>query len=247
MSSGPAGKGKKGKKLSRVEIIPENAEYEEHLRSLGDETPSDDTGEQEEISTRKRKRDDTIRIPDASSKDKSEQTKVTANPYAKKQRKKKSRSWQYLDEFEVNGEKWVRCKLCQTEIKRDKTCSTTQLNRHVDKCKVTHGVTRQTQLQFQKSRNASEVTLETFKYDHAEMRKTVAHYILINELPFMHVESFMFNEVMRKATPLWQKISRTTVKADCVTTYEIEKKKLKEVFKSVKKLNITTDMWTSSN
>ncbi|KAK1398022.1 hypothetical protein POM88_007885 [Heracleum sosnowskyi] len=249
MSSGPAGKGKKGKKMSRVEIIPENAEYEENIRSLGDETPSDDTGEQEEISARKRKRDDTIQIPDASSKDKSGpgQTEVTANPYAKKQRKKKSRSWQYLDEYEVKGEKWVRCKLCQTEIKRDKTCSTTQLNRHVDKCKVIHGLTRQTQLQFQKSGNASEVTLETFKYDHAEMRKTVAHYILINELPFMHVESFMFNEVMRKATPLWQKISRATVKADCVTTYEIEKKKLKEIFKSVPKINITTDMWTSSN
>ncbi|KAK1398316.1 hypothetical protein POM88_008179 [Heracleum sosnowskyi] len=138
-------------------ISAENAEYEEHLRSLGDETPSDDTGEQEEISARKRKRDDTIQIPDASSKDKSGQTEVTANPYAKKQRKKKSRSWQYLDEFEVNGEKWVRCKLCQTEIKRDKTCSTTQLNRHVDKCKVTHGLTRQTQLQFQKSGNASEI------------------------------------------------------------------------------------------
>ncbi|KAK1367687.1 BED-type domain-containing protein [Heracleum sosnowskyi] len=227
MSSSPVGKGKKRKKLSRIEIIPENAEYEEHLRSLGDETPSDDT--------------------DASSKDKSGQTEVTANPYAKKQRKKKSRSWQYLDEFEVNGEKWVRCKLCQTEIKRDKTCSTTQLNRHVDKCKVTHGVTRQTQLQFQKSGNAFEITLETFKYDHTEMRKIVAHYILINELPLMHVESFMFNEVMRKATPLWQKISRATVKADFVTTYEIEKKKLKEVFKYVKKINITTDMWTSSN
>ncbi|KAK1387576.1 hypothetical protein POM88_015754 [Heracleum sosnowskyi] len=207
MSSGPAGKWKKGKKMSRVEIIPENAEYEENIRSLGDETPSDDTGEQEEISARKIKRDDTIQIPDASSKDKSGpgQTEVTANPYAKKQRKKKSR--------------------------------------HVDKCKVIHGLTRQTQLQFQKSGNASEVTFETFKYDHAEMRKTVAHYILINELPFMHVESFMFNEVMRKATPLWQKISRATVKADCVTTYEIEKKKLKEIFKSVPKINITTDMW----
>ena len=58
------------------------------------------------------------------------------------------------------------------------------------------------------------------------MRKTVAHYILINELPFLHVESFMFNEVMRKDTPLWQKISRATVKADCVSTYEIEKKKV---------------------
>lgn len=184
----------------------------------------------------------TTPIPDASSKDKSEQTEVTVDPYAKKQRKKKSASWQYLVEYEENGEKWARCKLCQTAIKRDKTSSTTQRNRHVDKWKVAHGLTKQTQLQFQKSGNTSEVTLETFKYDHAEMRKTVAHYILINELPFMHVESFMFNEVMRKATPLWQKISRATVKADCVTTYEIEKKKIKEVFKSVKKINITTDM-----
>ena len=77
------GKAKKGKKMSRIEIIPENAEYEEHqyedmeeqLRSIGDETPSDDTGEQEEISTRqeknstrKRKRSNKSVIPDASSK-----------------------------------------------------------------------------------------------------------------------------------------------------------------------------------
>lgn len=76
MSSGPAGKGKKGKKMGHVEIIPENAEYEEqgHLQSLGDETLSDDTGEHEEISTGKRKRVDTIQIPDASSKGISEQT-----------------------------------------------------------------------------------------------------------------------------------------------------------------------------
>ncbi|XP_074373757.1 zinc finger BED domain-containing protein RICESLEEPER 2-like [Apium graveolens] len=186
--SGLVGKGKKGKRMSRVEIISENAEYEEqeHMeRSLGDETPSDDTGEQEEISSRKRKKPEIIQIPDASSKE--------------KQRKKKSASWQYLVEYEENGEKWVRCKLCQTPIKRDKTSSTKQMNRHVDKCKVIHGIVKQTQLQFQKSENTSE------------------------------------------------KISRATVKADCVTTYEIEKKKLKKVFKFVKKINITTYMWTSSN
>lgn len=50
--------------MNRVEIIPE---YEEQIRSLGDETPSDDT---EEISIRKRKKVDTIPIPGASSKDK---------------------------------------------------------------------------------------------------------------------------------------------------------------------------------
>lgn len=129
-------------------------------------------------------------------------------------------------QYTENGEKWARCTFCQLPVKRDKTCSTTQLNRHVNKCKLAHGLTKLTQLQFKRTGNTSEVTLESFIYDHAEMRKTVAHYILINELPFLHVESFMFNEVMRKATPLWQKISRATVKADCVSTYEIEKKKV---------------------
>lgn len=78
------------------------------------------------------------------------------------------------------------------------------------------------------------------------MREKVSHYIMINELPFMHVESFMWNEIMRTATPHYQKITRGTLKGDYHTTYEIEKKKLKEEFKSVQKINITTDMWTSS-
>lgn len=50
--------------MSRVEII---SEYEEQIRSRGDETPSDDT---EEIFVRKRKKVDTIPIPGALSKDK---------------------------------------------------------------------------------------------------------------------------------------------------------------------------------
>ncbi|XP_074349047.1 uncharacterized protein LOC141688830 isoform X2 [Apium graveolens] len=168
MSSSPAVKAKKGKRMHQIEIIPENAEYQENEdieRSLGDETPSDDSGEQEEISVRKRKRGDGISIPDASSKDNSEQTEATANPYAKRQRKKKSASWQYLDEYTLNGEKWARCKLCHKEIKRDKTSSTTQLNRHVDKCKVAHGLVKKTQLQFQKSGNTSEEALKDIEID----------------------------------------------------------------------------------
>nr|XP_017250805.1 PREDICTED: zinc finger BED domain-containing protein RICESLEEPER 2-like [Daucus carota subsp. sativus] len=125
---------------------------------------------------------------------------------------------------------------------------TTTLNRHVDKCKRTHGQTSQATLQFQPSDSvSSEVTLGNFKYDHAEMRKVISHYILVNELPFRHVETFMFDKVMRTATPFWQKISRHVVKKDCVSTYEIEKNKLREMLKSVRKINITTDMWTSSH
>ena len=133
-------------------------------------------------------------------------------------------------------------------MKLGSSVCTTTLNRHVDNCKRTHGQTSQATLQFQPSDSvSSEVTLGNFKYDHAEMRKVISHYILVNELPFRHVESFMFDKVMRTATPFWQKISRHVVKKDCVSTYEIEKNKLRELLKSVRKINITTDMWTSSH
>lgn len=47
---------------------------------------------------------------------------------------------------------------------------------------------------------------------------------MINELPFVHVESFMLNEIMRTATPFYQKINRETLNGDCQTTHEIKKK-----------------------
>ena len=105
------------------------------------------------------------------------------------------------------------------------------MKRHLEKCVKEHGGTLQTQLQFQRGSN-DEVKISIFQYDHALMREKISHYVMINELPFMHVESFMFNDIMKTATPLYQKITRGTLKGDCYSTYEIEKKQLKEKFKS---------------
>ncbi|KAK1394159.1 hypothetical protein POM88_013215 [Heracleum sosnowskyi] len=194
----------KSKKRARIEVIPENAPFqEEELRSLGDETPSENIDaapseqqiEQAEIS-RKRKKSSVD--TEQSNQDK---------PYQKKERKKKGRCWPYLDTIMENNVKIAVCKLCQTRMKFGATGCTTTFNRHVDKCLILHGRTQQTQLQFQPSDDkSSEVTLVNFKYDHSEMRKVISHYILVNELPFRHAESFMFDVVMRKATPFWQKI-----------------------------------------
>ncbi|XP_017233237.1 zinc finger BED domain-containing protein RICESLEEPER 2-like [Daucus carota subsp. sativus] len=198
------------------------------------EEPESEKPDQEEVS-RKRKSG-------------SLETQESNQPYQKRPRKKSSRCWRYLDQVEEKNQRFVICKLCKSKMKLGSSGCTTTLNRHVDKCKRTHGQTSQATLQFQPSDSvSSEVTLGNFKYDHAEMRKVISHYILVNELPFRHVESFMFDKVMRTATPFWQKISRHVVKKDCVSTYEIEKNKLRELLKSVRKINITTDMWTSSH
>ncbi|KAG6507127.1 hypothetical protein ZIOFF_032468 [Zingiber officinale] len=50
---------------------------------------------------------------------------------------------------------------------------------------------------------------------------------------------------MRTATPYYQKISRATVKKDCTTSYEIEKKKVMESLKDVNRVSVTTDLWKS--
>ncbi|XP_074370915.1 uncharacterized protein LOC141712047 isoform X2 [Apium graveolens] len=145
-------------KRAHIEVIPENAVYEENIRSFGDETPSDDTGEQEEISVRKRKKSGTGSTSSSKEKESEvtneqgdKQTEEVPKPYTKRPRKKTSAAWKFLEEFEQDGEKWARCKLCHQELKRGPTSSTSSLNRHVDKCKIIHGLglQKQAQLQFQ--------------------------------------------------------------------------------------------------
>jgi hypothetical protein len=60
------------------------------------------------------------------------------------------------------------------------------------------------------------------------------------------MEHELFNKFMRACTPHWKKISRATVKNDCIAVYNIEKNKLKTLLSGVDRVNITTDMWTSS-
>ncbi|MBA0832401.1 hypothetical protein Goarm_016794 [Gossypium armourianum] len=50
---------------------------------------------------------------------------------------------------------------------------------------------------------------------------------------------------MKTASPYYVRISRATVKADCWTCYEVEKKRLNGLLKTVDRISITTDMWKS--
>jgi len=88
-------------------------------------------------------------------------------------------------------------------------------------------------------------SVRTFLYDQKKACELASHMILYHEYPFKHVQQVLFNKFMRANTPHWQKISRQSAKSDCMKRYENEKKKLKIVLRSVNKVNITTDMWTS--
>ena len=58
--------------------------------------------------------------------------------------------------------------------------------------------------------------LSNGKFDMLKMREAIAHWILMHEHPFTIVEEEGFNIMQRRGMPEWEKISRITIKKDCV-------------------------------
>ena len=69
--------------------------------------------------------------------------------------------------------------------------------------------------------------------------------IMVHELPFAFTQYELFNLLMKTASPHYQRISRAIAKADCWTSYEVEKKRLNGLLKTVDRISIITDMWKS--
>ena len=72
----------------------------------------------------------------------------------------------------------------------------------------------------------SEMTLANFKYDHAKVKENASHMILMHKYPFNMMEYEVFNVFMKIATPYYKKISHNTARNDCISTFELEKKKI---------------------
>ena len=60
-------------------------------------------------------------------------------------------------------------------------------------------------------------SVQNFKYDQTKNRDILSHLIMVHELPFSFVEYEVFNLLMKTATPLYQKVSRATVRKDCAS------------------------------
>uniref|UniRef100_A0A7N0UIN9 Uncharacterized protein n=1 Tax=Kalanchoe fedtschenkoi TaxID=63787 RepID=A0A7N0UIN9_KALFE len=69
--------------------------------------------------------------------------------------------------------------------------------------------------------------------------------VMVHELPFRFAEYEVFNMLMKESHPDFRKVSRTTLKNDCIVSYNNEKKRLMTLLNSVKRVSITTDIWRS--
>uniref|UniRef100_A0A5B7AIU7 BED-type domain-containing protein n=1 Tax=Davidia involucrata TaxID=16924 RepID=A0A5B7AIU7_DAVIN len=171
------------------------------------------------------------------------------NAYQRKGRKRTSTVWNEFKEVVTKeGIKKMKCIYCVQLFVIPPTGATTQFHRHLTRCTQRQlAKKKQKMLSVEKNEDDSVTTVSNFKYDYAKVRELASHMILYHEYPFLQMEHVLFNKFMRANTPNWKKITRTTAKNDCRATYEIEKKKLKTLLKSVNRVNITTDMWKSGN
>ncbi|XP_063946130.1 zinc finger BED domain-containing protein RICESLEEPER 2-like [Daucus carota subsp. sativus] len=173
--------------------------------------------------------------------------------FQKKKRQKTSEVWKDLKEITLpDGTLKAECIHCKTKLAILRSKVTSHMSRHLQTCTQRKlNMKQQQRLNFQPS-SLCEVAmvapaLTDGKFDMAKMRKAAANWVLMHEHPFSIMEEEGFNMMQKTGMPEWEKISRNTIKNDCVSVYELEKKKLKTVLKNVNKISLTTDMWKSGN
>ncbi|KAM6545744.1 hypothetical protein CsatB_026480 [Cannabis sativa] len=75
-------------------------------------------------------------------------------------------------------------------------------------------------------------------------RQSLAKYIILDELPFIHVEGEGFRQFVKYMQPKFDPPSRITVARDIYQMFLYEKEKLRKVLKG-QRICVTTDTWTS--
>ena len=89
-------------------------------------------------------------------------------------------------------------------------------------------------------------SLGTWKFDQEAIRKSLAHMIIVDELPFKSLQREGFKKFLCVAYPRFKLPSRTTLTRDCFELYMKEKQSLTLFFRNhCQRVSITTDAWTS--
>jgi hypothetical protein len=61
-------------------------------------------------------------------------------------------------------------------------------------------------------------------YDQMKCREIMAKMIIAHELPFAFVEYTYFNILMKYNNHFYQRMSRTTIRNDCIKVFEMKKR-----------------------
>ncbi|KAJ6804146.1 putative zinc finger BED domain-containing protein RICESLEEPER 2-like [Iris pallida] len=169
-------------------------------------------------------------------------------------RKRKSPVWNEFSKITVMVKgvpvKKGECKYCKKNIAINKSGSTTQFIRHMQKCYVRLASFKKqkvlTGTDFIKVGAATNGNLGIFKFLKQSVRENMAKMIIVHEYPFRMVEHEFFVLFCRMLNAQFEKISRAIIRNECIKLHAYEKNKFKIMLTSVEKISLTSDLWTSN-
>ncbi|KAL6552579.1 hypothetical protein OROHE_007943 [Orobanche hederae] len=171
----------------------------------------------------------------------------------KKERRRTSKVWL---EFTVvtmkDGKEKAKCNYCTKLISINSQGSTTQFHRHLENCPVRRASNKKQRLLATQPLGPSDFgggsggTITTYRYDKEKVRECLAKMVIVHEYSFRMLEHEFFVMLCKTLNPRFEKMSRITLRNDCMKLYALEKKNLKTIFESVERFSLTSDLWTSN-
>uniref|UniRef100_A0A803MKJ2 CCHC-type domain-containing protein n=1 Tax=Chenopodium quinoa TaxID=63459 RepID=A0A803MKJ2_CHEQI len=167
--------------------------------------------------------------------------------------KRKAEYWKYYLEYVENGKLRAECKFCPKTFAADGNLNGSKnVKNHAESClgnpinlEKEKGKEKQTKLYFDQEHESSELKCGSRIINLNDVREALIHMIIVDELPFKHVEKPGFRHFVQVACPQFHIPSRVTIARDCLKLYYSEKEKLREMFKTCQRISVTTDTWTS--
>ncbi|KAL6888721.1 hypothetical protein ACP4OV_009747 [Aristida adscensionis] len=122
----------------------------------------------------------------------------------------------------------AQCVHCSQVFKVTREVGTSACLRHLSNCE---GKVKMEQMIDQMK--TTDASFKDWKFNQEVSRQELVKLIVVHELPFSLVEYPKFRSFVSSLNPWFTHISRTTIKSDCISTYEEGREKLQETLKSI--------------
>ena len=97
-----------------------------------------------------------------------------------------------------------------------------------------------------KATGSDKGVLKLDTYSKKEVRRWIAEYLIMDEMPFRTVQRLGFRKLVERLEPHFKMPTRFTIMKDCMELYMEEMTKLKEAIAiEIPRVCFTTDTWTS--
>jgi hypothetical protein len=141
----------------------------------------------------------------------------------------------------------AECKHCNEFLPAGRDVGTSGVRRHLATCKIRSDLHLIVQKLKASVSSPHASILKNWEFDQTKSRQLLARMIVLAEMPFSIVEYSGFIDFVKSLNPLFDMVSRTTIRDDCMKAFNDKRTAYCEGFKNYDgRVSLTTDMWTSN-